>query len=104
MSADNWTQCPKCYAKTVKERQAALAKVEKSYGKQAMEDWLYEKSQAEAIDPEEIGESLREDYNCGVNGGGVFEVSYSCSCNQCDFKFSFKHKVEVYPETKGTKP
>jgi hypothetical protein len=51
------------------------------------------KSSADSIG---LGDNtLREDYEIGVNDTGEFEIVYSCRCNTCGFVFTFKHKQQL---------
>jgi len=40
-------------------------------------------------------DSLREDYEIGMDTDGIFYVRYTGACNSCDFKFSYKHDEKV---------
>ena len=69
-----------------------MAKAAKAYGKLSQDEWL--KLSNEAAKPVEIEEAMREDYEIGVDKDGCFDVSYRASCQDCQFVFTFKHKVK----------
>lgn len=89
MSADNWGECPKC--SKIKAENLA-----KAYGKVPASEYqkLLDKSKEEK-------NTLREDYEIWTRLSGVFSVSYSCSCSDCNFEFSYKHE-ETIPFTLPT--
>lgn len=97
MSADNWTKCPKCLAKSRKSLQAAKKKHMDSYGKIDPDDWIRRLAKLNA-DEKEVERSdepsFREDYQLGVQEDGSFYVSYSGSCRACNAVFEFKHEIE----------
>lgn len=39
--------------------------------------------------------SLREYTNMGVNEFGILEIHYGCKCQNCDFEFTYKEKINV---------
>ncbi len=94
MSANNWTECPKC-----KRDKAANIKKLKSrhateYGKIPLAEYQKIGEQITDLESEsDGGETLREDYEIWINKDGVFTVDYGCSCDRCKFKFSFKHQA-----------
>ena len=93
MSADNWTYCPQCKKNREVKRAAQKRRAEKSYGKVSPEE--YDRLLAAANDETELEDTLREDYELGVDDIGHFYVSYRASCEQCDFAFTFKHDQVV---------
>jgi hypothetical protein len=93
MSANNWTVCPKCKAEAKRmhaEKEATLAK---SYGKVPAETWLA--MQAEVATVHALEETLREGWDLGVDEEGRFYVSYRCSCDACNFTFTFKQERQL---------
>ena len=99
MSADNWTQCPRCYV-TNREKLAVLEKTaSESYGNAPAEqfDRLREdaRSFCKAISSNgDFTETLREDYEIGIQEG-EFYVSYGSFCQTCGFTFSYTHEEKV---------
>lgn len=102
MSADNWAVCPKC--KTSKEalRSKQLEQTNQSYGQLPKDEFLRKLQQASV--PLEHEHTLREDYDIGVYDNGRFEVSYGCSCSECNFHFNFKHSVKVLTKPNNPAP
>lgn len=89
MSAANWAICPKCLKNATKKYDALVAKARKSYGKVSLE--AYTDLIAEIPKPARLKETLREDYELGIEDNGMFIVIYRASCSVCDFKFEFRH-------------
>lgn len=93
MSAKHWDFCPQC-DKSERERHAKLEEaLKKSYGKISMEE--YEKRKAELAQPLKVGDTLREDYQIGIGANFVFYVLYQCECQECGFRFEYKHEQKV---------
>lgn len=92
MSADNWTICPRCAKKLIEDKERLELQVEDSYGKILANEYLelLDKSN-KVIDHKH---TLREDYWMDMDIDGIFEMSYGCSCNVCDFSFKFKHREQ----------
>jgi rubrerythrin len=94
MTADNWATCPKCLAEFAAKKAAAIAKAKSQYGNEPAEIFLANLALAEAMH-DRPRETLREDYDIGVDDDGSFEVVYSCSCSRCGFKFEYKDSQSV---------
>ena len=88
MSAKNWRKCPRCLRQAETERREKLAEAERAYGivPPARFLRLNEEATAEPV----LRDTLREDYEIGVNERGVFEVRYRAECQKCDFGFEYK--------------
>lgn len=100
MSADNWGVCPQCKKITDKKNKQRILNVGKQYGKVSPEEFI--KLSAEASQPIKVEETLREDYEIGVDDEGMFTVSYVCSCEVCGFKYEFKKDHSTLtPSAKG---
>ncbi len=93
MSADNWDKCPNCKAIADKVSAGLKEKAAKCYGRIPAEDYL--ELMHKADNPTQLEDTLREDYEVGVNNDGLFEVSYSCRCDKCGFAYSFKESKKV---------
>jgi hypothetical protein len=97
MSADNWTVCPRCKANVTTNYIEAQEELSRAYGVVTLDKYRFIEKKVrdlfEALD--EMPEALREGYEIGVDEGGIFEVSYSCSCHNCDFEFSHKESVDT---------
>jgi hypothetical protein len=56
----------------------------------------YERRKAIADGNEELShETMREDYELGVDDGGWFEMRFSCYCTKCGLDFSFVHSEQI---------
>jgi len=73
---------------------------EDSYGKIPAAE--YAKMMAEANEEHEPEETMREDYEIGVDELGEFEAYYRCSCERCGFEFRFTHKEDAKVDPNGT--
>lgn len=92
MSANNWTVCPKCKANYMARKASLWAKANEAYGKVPPE--RFSQLCADAEKPMKVEDSMREDYEIGVDRDGLFTVSYRASCQACDYEFSFKHEQQ----------
>lgn len=97
MGADRWSICPKCKGEEPQRTQIKNLEQEldKSYGVIARQE--YNKLEQKLYDLREtLKKSHREtfseyfEYGDFYNSPG-FNVSYSGSCNSCDFTFNFSH-------------
>jgi hypothetical protein len=96
MSADNWATCPKCKRAAITEKERLLEEAAKAYGKVPPAEW---KTLTENASKLETGnETLREDYELGVDSDGNFSVGYSCRCSECTFQFSFQKTEQAMPK------
>lgn len=99
MSANNWTQCPRCY-ETNKVKAEELDRIaSEAYGKVSAEKFDELREQARSfrkaiVTDDTFVSSLREDWDLGIHKG-EFYVHYRASCSTCGFEFSFKHKEKV---------
>ena len=93
MSADNWTQCPKCKKSEENTKAALLEATKRDYGKIKASEYLELVKKAEA--PIKMGDNLREDYYMSISSDGIFEASYSALCERCGFKHKFSHKEPI---------
>ena len=79
MSANNWDTCPRCKKKLEATRAKAAASAEKEYGKVPPDEYLTMVKAAKLIGGK-LEQTLREDWEIGVDEDGRFYVSYSGSC------------------------
>lgn len=85
MSASNWAMCRNCIDKYNKEKK----RVDDLYGRVPLEE--YKRLTKEIPpNPEVLENSLREDYEIGIDITGKFFVSYLASCENCEFEYRFK--------------
>ncbi len=96
MSADNWRVCPRCEILADEEQRLAEEGLGDLYGKIQPEEYVREFNKVK-FSKETDKESLREDYEIGLDEDGEFYVIYHCGCSECGFEFEYKHteKVEV---------
>ncbi len=95
VSANNWTVCPKCKAEKAERLAKAKRELDGFYGMIPLAEYSKRQIAFEKFRDEPLEERMREDYELGVDSDGQFEVSYRCSCEECDFAFSFKETREV---------
>lgn len=89
MSADNWTICPRCMKATRDAATKSAKKLLAAYGKIGADE--YERRLlVQATTPRKPVDSIREDWEIGMDADGKFTVVYSCSCDICGFSFEYK--------------
>jgi len=90
MSADNWAICPKCEKLEKESINLKRKKADDSYGKVSKEE--YEMLNFEASQTPQLHQTLRENYEIGINENGEFMIVYRCSCKTCGFSKNFRHE------------
>ena len=88
MSADNWTDCPRCAKNHEVAYGKRVAALEKAYGVVPVDEYMAMSGVVDrnvATGPPK--NTLREDYEVGVRDG-KFICSYRCSCSMCDLAFN----------------
>ena len=93
MSADNWAVCPKCKIVTIKEYDKRLKHAQDQYGVASSDQ--YRALIVEAEKPLVFVDTMREDYELGVDSNGEFCIVYSCHCSFCKFEFKFRHTEDA---------
>lgn len=93
MSPRNWRDCPQCHVRAEHEHLDSKQKLADAYGKIPLLEYEHRKARLDAI--ELPLDTMREDYELGVDGGGMFEMYFHCSCTKCDFEFSFTHSEQI---------
>lgn len=93
MSADNWRTCPRCTRTAKNSKDTQKKKCAESYGKVAAEKFL--QMLADSEKPVELDDSMREDYDIGIDDTGEFGVSYRAYCGTCGFTFSYTHEEKT---------
>ncbi len=96
MSADNWAICPKCKKIQEKKADENIKMVAAAYGKVPEDEYL--KMKKELLNPPKQEDSLREDYELGIDDEGTFSISYSAYCSECGFKFLFEQTEDTFRE------
>ena len=100
MSANNWTQCPRCFVKnraTAEEKEKLYIA---SYGKVSPEEFDRLRDDARSFrktiaEDDLFCATLREDWDIGIYEDGTFAVVYSASCGTCGFKFEYTHEEKA---------
>lgn len=93
MSADNWSVCPRCYAKLKRITTLRKREVIAAYGKVSEEE--YNKLRLKSKKPLQLEDTLREDFEQGVDKLGEYFVDYSCSCTTCDYSYKYSYKCQT---------
>lgn len=96
MSADRWSNCPRCKQRRAEEVKAKDAQVAAAYGNVPIEQWDELRRESYDLMDAPLEATLREDYEFwGVSDGQVFHASYSAGCSVCGFTFLFEHEQDV---------
>lgn len=93
VSADNWSLCPKCKSEADEKHRKQILSAGEAYGKVEPEEYLRLIVSAEVEINHE--NTLREDYELGVDEDGYFTVVYRCSC-QCGFSYMYRHEETAW--------
>lgn len=101
MSADAWSNCPRCIRRTQEVFASRQKELDASYGTVPVEKFL-EAREALAKDLQEAARALegddrtfREDYEIYGAEDGVITVSYSGECRKCGLKLTFTHEQPI---------
>lgn len=100
MSADAWSICPNCLKRFTTEADSRDIAVAEAYGTIPAEEYKAKAAAAYDFRQKGIEESMREDYEIGVSKTGEFSVDYGASCQNCSFRFSYRHTEQVPVEVK----
>ncbi len=97
MSADNWSQCPRCTATAQAELEARHAAIQSTYGKipvaefdAARQELADDRTAFERQDP-----TFREDYGFYGADTGVVTADYSGQCKKCGLKLVFTEEWPI---------
>jgi len=95
MSADNWIKCPKCTKRIVEEQAEKEDKVKVLYGKIPEDE--YRRKMGLVLQARGIEDTLREDYDIGIQDGTHFIIDYRASCIDvdCDYVFNYKKDIDI---------
>ena len=94
MSADNWTQCPRCQVDD-ESRQDALIKIANdAYGRVSPDE--YEIARQNALHPDFEEDTFREDYEFYGAELGVVRYTYSGECTVCGLEVEFNGEHRFY--------
>lgn len=101
MSADNWTQCPRCLKALGDEASKLEAKAALMYGEAPLDE--FDKARAAATEARDLAQgteaaiTFREDWELGMVDGDEFYVRYSGACRECGFSHRFNHAEKLRP-------
>ena len=94
MSADNWTQCPRCLKRRAMEVENKETEVGAAYGKVTVERFDQMRAELESLKTDEVDNTFREDWEIGVFNGEFF-VQYKGACGTCNLRHEFKYEQDV---------
>ena len=103
MSADNWTQCPRCTFRGNQRLEARAAEVKALYGTVSVQDFDEARKALES-ERTKFGSrpaNFREDYEFYGAKDGTVTVSYSGGCEDCGLSL---HLHEEHPIPDWNKP
>ena len=95
MSADNWTQCPRCLKRRGMEAENKAVQVDAAYGNVPVGEFDKLRSELADLRSYPIDNTFREDYEILGAEDGTVEVRYSGSCGTCNLRTEFKHSHEI---------
>jgi len=95
MSASNWGACPECLKREVRKCKDLIDSVSNAYAAVSEEEYLKMRDEALSTSTEKHEDTLREDYEIGVDSNGEFTIYYRCSCEKCGFEFNFEERKMV---------
>lgn len=98
MIADNWAKCPNCIKIDRDQKIKMRQKIDDSYGKIDQAEYL--KLVEAANHEQQFRETLREDFQIGIDPFGMFSVTFAARCDRCGFKFDFTNSKDSF-ENKG---
>ena len=82
MSANNWTVCPICHNLPEEWRNG----IDYLYGKIPRKKFQEIEKEYEALQIE----TVREDWNIGLDDDGAVSIHYSAECHNCGAKWHYK--------------
>ncbi len=92
MGADNWRFCPQCFKKNHKIACQELEKAKADYGFVSVVE--FEANMKKARKPFVAPDTMREDYDIGIDENDNFYMSYKAYCAKCGF--TYNHKLEKF--------
>jgi hypothetical protein len=90
MSADNWTNCPKCNQTKNNKIKSLKSELSENYGKISQDEYGREMDKIHGMIDTPSPRTLREDFEIGIYED-EFEVTYGAGCSVCGFSFTFTH-------------
>lgn len=95
MSADNWTQCPRCLKRRAMEIENKQTHLSAAYGNVPVEEFDRLRAELESLKTERMDDNYREDYEIYGAEDGTVEVTYRGACGVCNLRMDFKHSHEI---------
>lgn len=95
MSADNWSICPKCRKQKKAEADKQMTAAKASYGKVSADEYERKMKAARELIDLDLEDTLREDWELGIDDDGEVSINYRASCEVCDFEYTFKHEEKL---------
>lgn len=94
MSADRWTQCPKCVDTIQVAHIKAKEALKNMYGTMPADEFVEKMNKLEQ-DPG-VEQNFREDWEIGVFGNGL-TIRYYGQCRDCGFTVEIDEDRTIYP-------
>lgn len=95
MSADNWTQCPRCIETHNAELKRLSNEIDARYGKVSMEEFDEFRQEVQEFVLRGVDYQFREDYETFLGEDGWVHISYRGFCRTCSLAFKFEHDEKV---------
>ena len=99
MSADNYSDCPRCHARRVREITALRERHAQDYGKQDQVAWLAGANALEEIPKFESsdGQEMRQNYEFYLKEKGVLGIHFSGHCDECGLlvEYDREHEFDI---------
>lgn len=96
MSANNWATCPNCLEKALNDKSLASATAREAYGVVSQLEYENMMQRARNMPAGPSSETLREDYEIGLEADGRFYVTYTGQCTRCSFKHHFSYEKSIW--------
>ncbi len=106
MSADNWTNCPRCLDAAEKAHAAEIAAVMATYGTIPVEEFDAKRAALPTVTPaaSEVYMTFREDYEIYDAETGEVRISYRGGCTKCSLACEIKTSKLFFQPTPGAGP
>ncbi len=95
MSADNWTQCPRCLQSYHTEVARRLNEVAALYGTVPIDEFDASRKEVDGFIKNGLDSQFREDYETFLDDDGWVKISYRGFCRTCSLSFKFEHQEKV---------
>ena len=92
MSADNWRFCPQCFKKIHEVASQKLKEAKAGYGFVTVVE--FEENMEKARRPIVVPDTMREDFEVGIDENDNFYMNYKAYCSKCGF--TYNHKLEKF--------